>query len=64
MADGPTVGGYPKIAVVISADLPIMAQRAVGAPLQFREVSIIEAQAAARAPWSELQRRSGDARVL
>ncbi|HWZ28840.1 MAG TPA: biotin-dependent carboxyltransferase family protein [Gemmatimonadales bacterium] len=63
MADGPTVGGYPKIAVVISADLPVMAQRAVGGSLRFREVSIEESQAmlrdtvplrSARGTWSSL----------
>ena len=30
MADAPTVGGYPKIAVVAEADLPIIAQRSPG----------------------------------
>lgn len=48
MADGPTVGGYPKIAVVISADLPIVAQRQPGDPMRFQGVSIEEAQAALR----------------
>ena len=48
MADGPTVGGYPKIGVVISADLPILAQRQPGAPVRFVGVSITEAQAALR----------------
>jgi len=49
MADGPTVGGYPKIAVVISADLPILAQRPPGRAVRFTEVSMDEAQAALRA---------------
>lgn len=44
MPDGPTVGGYPKIAVVITADLPILAQRLPGAAVRFRPVSIAEAQ--------------------
>lgn len=51
MADGPTVGGYPKIAVVITADLPILAQRQPGASVDFRAISIEEAQTAARR-WS------------
>ena len=44
MADGPTVGGYPKIAVVITADLPILAQKQPGASVDFRAISIEEAQ--------------------
>lgn len=48
MADGPTVGGYPKIAVVISADLPVMAQRPAGAPVRFQVVTVAEAQTALR----------------
>lgn len=51
MADGPTVGGYPKIAVVITTDLPILAQRQPGASVDFRAISIEEAQTAARR-WS------------
>jgi antagonist of KipI len=31
LADGPTTGGYPKIATVISADLPLLAQLLPGA---------------------------------
>jgi antagonist of KipI len=48
MPDGPTVGGYPKIAVVASADLPGLAQRAPGDEVRFRLVSVAEAQAAYR----------------
>jgi len=44
MADGPTVGGYPKIAVVISADLPIMVQRQAGESISFRATSLAEAR--------------------
>jgi len=43
MPDGPTVGGYPKIAVVIAADLRRVAQAQPGAVLQFRVVSLEEA---------------------
>lgn len=55
MADGPTVGGYPKIAVVISADLPVMAQRVAGAPVQFQAVTVAEAQTALRHRRSSLR---------
>lgn len=44
MADGQTVGGYPRIAHVISADLPRLAQRAPGSHISFRRVTIEEAQ--------------------
>lgn len=46
MADGPTTGGYPKIAAVISADLPLVAQCAPGeGRLRFRSTTIEAAQA-------------------
>ncbi|BCG58842.1 biotin-dependent carboxyltransferase family protein [Paenibacillus sp. URB8-2] len=44
MADRQTLGGYPKIAQVISADLPVMAQAAPGGHIAFREVSPEEAE--------------------
>lgn len=43
MPDGPTVGGYPKIAVVIAADLGHLAQAQPGAVLRFAVVSLEEA---------------------
>lgn len=45
MPDGPTVGGYPKIAVVIAADMGRLAQAQPGAVPQFRLVSLDEAVA-------------------
>lgn len=44
MADGQTVGGYPRIAHVITVDLPRLAQRKPGAHISFRRVTIEEAQ--------------------
>lgn len=44
MMDGPTVGGYPKIAVVCDCDLPALAQRQPGDAITFRWVTIAEAQ--------------------
>jgi antagonist of KipI len=44
LADGPTTGGYPKIAHVISADLPLLAQAKPGDILSFQAVNIQEAQ--------------------
>lgn len=39
MADGQTVGGYPKIATIIRADLPRLAHCRAGTPLRFEAVS-------------------------
>ena len=44
LADRQTVGGYPKIAVVASVDLPLLAQLRAGDTVGFTEVSIAEAQ--------------------
>lgn len=44
MADRQTTGGYPKIAEVITVDLPLMAQLKPGDRLQFKEISTQEAQ--------------------
>ncbi|WP_018665354.1 biotin-dependent carboxyltransferase family protein [Heyndrickxia acidiproducens] len=44
LADRQTTGGYPKIAQVISADLPLMAQLKPGDEVQFTEISLQAAQ--------------------
>lgn len=44
LADGQTVGGYPKIATVISADLPRLARRSPGEAIRFQAVDIDEAR--------------------
>ena len=49
LADCRGVGGYPVIAAVISADLPLAGQLPPGAHVRFRPVDIAEARAAARA---------------
>jgi biotin-dependent carboxylase-like uncharacterized protein len=48
LADRQTTGGYPKIATVISADLPALGRMAPGARIAFEAVSIEEAETAAR----------------
>jgi len=48
MADRPTTGGYPQIAVVISADLPRAGQLVPGDEIRFTFCSLAEAQAAVR----------------
>jgi KipI family sensor histidine kinase inhibitor len=45
LADGPTTGGYPKIATVVTADLPKLAQLVPGeGEVRFSAVSVEEAQ--------------------
>ena len=44
LSDHGTIGGYPKIAVVISADLDCVAQLAPGMKIKFIEVSLEEAE--------------------
>jgi biotin-dependent carboxylase-like uncharacterized protein len=51
MADAQTTGGYPIIAVVIGADLPLAAQLLPGDALRFAFTTIEEARAA----WQELR---------
>jgi 5-oxoprolinase (ATP-hydrolysing) subunit C len=53
MADCQTVGGYPKIATVISADLPRLANLRPGTQLRFECASLAQA-AAARAAQAQL----------
>jgi len=43
-ADHPVTGGYPRIAVVATIDLPRIAQAFLGAPLSFIEIGHDEAQ--------------------
>jgi len=51
-----SMGGYPRIATVISADLARVAQASPGAPIRFRFVPLAEALAARRA--AALHRKS------
>ncbi len=54
MADRQTTGGYPKIAVVISADLPLAAQLAPGDTVTFTPCAIAQAQTALRKHRAQL----------
>jgi antagonist of KipI len=54
MADAPTVGGYPKIAVVAAADLPILAQRSPGETIRFELITIEQSQRALKRRVSDL----------
>ncbi len=44
LSDHGTIGGYPKIATVISADLDKIAQLTPGTNIQFKEVNLAEAE--------------------
>ena len=48
LADRGTTGGYPKIATIITADLPRFAQTQAGGRVRFTSVPIEEAQKEAR----------------
>jgi len=48
LADHPTTGGYPVIATVITADLPLLAQARPGDTVRFQEVDLTEAERARR----------------
>ena len=52
LADGPTVGGYPKIGAVIGADLARFTQTPLGREVRFEWVTVSEAQRA-RYLWTE-----------
>lgn len=54
LADCQTVGGYPKIATVIGADLPRLGRALPGQTLRFVEVSIDQALAARRQAANDL----------
>ncbi len=55
MADGPTVGGYPKIAAVISADLGRFSRQSPGSRPHFALVTFEEAVAALRERTARLR---------
>jgi antagonist of KipI len=54
MADRQTTGGYPKIGVVISVDLPQAAQVMPGDHVQFATTTVDDAVVLARTRWAQL----------
>ncbi|PYV44252.1 MAG: KipI antagonist [Acidobacteria bacterium] len=56
MAEHQTVGGYPKIAVLISADVPRAAQLCIGDRVRFEAVSLERAQQLLRAQEEKILR--------
>jgi allophanate hydrolase len=59
MADSQTTGGYPKIATVISADLPVVGRRKPGHKLRFEAVEVARAEALRREQELALEREAG-----
>jgi antagonist of KipI len=57
MSDAPTVGGYPKIAIVSKTDMPILAQRSPGETVRFELITIEQSQRA-------LKRRAADQKTI
>lgn len=55
MSERQTIGGYPQIGHVISADIPRIARAWPGTQVRFRKVELDEARHA----WNELQRELG-----
>jgi biotin-dependent carboxylase-like uncharacterized protein len=56
LADRQTTGGYPKIATVISADLPALGRSRIGATIGFEPITLGDAQALRRRFLDELDR--------
>ena len=59
LADRQTIGGYPKIGAVITADLPQLAQLKPGDTLRFTEVTLATAQTAYRTLHQQLDYLQG-----
>jgi antagonist of KipI len=53
--DGQTIGGYPKIAQVVSADLDKLAQLRPGESIRFQRVTLADAEALYRVKQDELR---------
>jgi biotin-dependent carboxylase-like uncharacterized protein len=56
LADRQTTGGYPKIATVISADLPALGRLPIGAKIRIEPVTIEAAHAARRVLLADIER--------
>jgi allophanate hydrolase subunit 2 len=55
LADRQTTGGYPKIATVISADLPALGRLPIGAEVDFAPVLVEEAEWARRELLAQIE---------
>jgi biotin-dependent carboxylase-like uncharacterized protein len=59
LADRQTTGGYPKIATVISADLPALGRVPIGSKISFTPITVEEAAAARRKLFACLDEING-----
>lgn len=55
LADHQTTGGYPKIATVISADIPVVGRRRPGDAIRFTAVDVAEAERLRREEEADFQ---------
>ena len=60
MADAQTTGGYPKIATVISADVPLLGRRKPGSLVRFAAVDVAQAQALRREQQARIERQAAE----
>jgi len=61
--DGPTIGGYPKIAHVISADLDALGQLRAGQTVRFERVELDEARRLRTLQLNDQQRKMSEIRL-
>jgi biotin-dependent carboxylase-like uncharacterized protein len=64
MADHQTIGGYPKIATVVSADLPLVGRRRPGRPIRFVAVDVREAEQLRKTQEAAIRREIDSLRPL
>lgn len=64
LVDNQTTGGYPKIATVISADIPVVARRKPGRPVRFVAVDVEEAKRMRKAQEAALQQQVDAIRLI
>jgi allophanate hydrolase len=64
LADAQTTGGYPKIATVISADLPLIGRRRPGAAVRFAALGQGDAEAERRRQEQWLRQQIADLRPV
>jgi allophanate hydrolase len=64
MADHQTTGGYPKIATVISADIPVVGRRRPGRTLRFVAVDVKEAARLRKKHESAIERETKAIRLI
>jgi biotin-dependent carboxylase-like uncharacterized protein len=62
MIDNPTTGGYPKIATVISTDIPVLARRSPGRKIRFKAVDVQEAEELRRQQEQSLRQQLSEIR--